>query len=139
MGRRDLKTVFRNSDDARLIKSQGARRRPVLKVEFDPLVSTSEHVKSRKEVPSEASKTIEEPAKPLQFDSIDDRFTFPSQLMTTSRVVDEDAPVPKKINAYDRYKDQWNRQVNLIFKSRQAANFKRRYKSPDRETTLMDL
>jgi len=29
--------------------------------------------------------------------------------------------------------------VNIIYKTRDAANFKRRHKSPDRETTLMDL
>ena len=106
-----MKAVFRNND-ARLIKSQGAKRR--LRVDFDPLVSTSDHVKSRKEdpIPSESSKTNEEPVKPLQLDSIDERFTFPSHLVTTSRVVEADVPPSIQKSAADRLKDhqkQWSR------------------------------
>lgn len=41
--------------------------------------------------------------------------------------------------AITRQRDSWSRQVNLIFKTRADANFKRRHRSPDRETTLMDL
>jgi hypothetical protein len=36
-------------------------------------------------------------------------------------------------------RESWQRQVNAIFKTRDEANFKRRHKSPDRMTTLMDL
>lgn len=41
--------------------------------------------------------------------------------------------------AINKQKDSWSRQVNMIFQTRDAANFKRRHKSNDRQSTLMDL
>ena len=43
------------------------------------------------------------------------------------------------MEAERKQKEIWDRQVRQIFDNRASDNFKRRVKSPDRPTTLMDL
>lgn len=61
--------------------------------------------------------------------------------MATVQVLsdEEHARQTRISTAISKQRDSWGRQVNLIFKTRDAANFKRRHKTIDRTSTLMDL
>lgn len=68
-------------------------------------------------------------------------------VMQTDRTIDIGAKMsfnhgktnPRLALALENHRFQWSQLDKLVFKTRDAINFKRRHQSPDRATTLMNL